>query len=507
MSWWKKYTSGATSSSSTNNSSADQGDDNKGNTNNQSSDNFGATYTGNQGNPNAAGGSTVMPKKDTSVPKQENPYLYGGTTMQDLADVGFTGVGNTTTDFRKETSKKNPNYVEPAPGGTMTETESDGTVSVTTFDEQGKGTTTITPGSGDGAGDGSGDGNDGEGEDDNTEEEDLLGNLFDDERDTQDDDKVIKDIEAKVRKFKAQLGYNNLNAQLQNEADKIIAKIRAGEYFGSDFASMQGSNATGNELLAGVNKDVTEISEQDAIDLFRIATQNKNATTAREVGFSDTAEKLLKAYVDSLPADQKAAFSQKVREAASKKFQDPRTQLLDAVYRDRNLLKKLTGLSTLNENLLDYDRLVNEAQRYRDQKSDRQTGQITTDTSTNVGTDTTEQGQNTGYGTAIGSTETLQGFIDQDGDGIDDRLQAGPGQPYQGPPRGESNVDTGAGSTTAATTTAGTALPSGVSYVSPSGFGNTALSGVYNMIPVRDRFTGQIRYIRQPVQGFGSIIQ
>mgnify|MGYP003133988893 FL=1 len=500
MSWWKKYTSGATSSSSTSNTSSNQGDDNKGNQSNQSSS-FGNTYTGNQGNPNDAGGSTVMTNKDTSVPKQENPYLVN-TTKEELDKVGFSGVGGTPSDFRKEESKKNPNYVEPGEGGTMTETESDGTVTTTVFDSEGKGTTTIVPGQGSGGDDG----NDGKGEDDNTEEEkDLLGELFDDEREEQEDDKVIKDIEEKVRKFKAQLGYNNLNAQLQNEADKIIAKIRAGEYFGSDFASMQGSDATGNELLAGVNKDVTAISEEDAIDLFRIATQNKNATTAREVGFSDTAEKLLKAYVDSLPADQKAAFSQKVREAASKKFQDPRTQLLDAVYRDRNLLKRLTGLSTLNENLLDYDRLVNEAQRYRDQKSDNTTGQVTTDTSTNVGTDTTEQGENTGYGTAIGSNETLQGFIDQDGDGIDDRLQAGPGQPYEGPPRGESNV--GAGTGTAGTTAGTTALPEGVSYVNPSGFGNTALSGVYNMIPVRDRFTGQIRYIRQPVQGFGSIIQ
>ena len=501
MSWWKRYTSGGTSSSSTSNTSSNQGDDNKGNQGNQSSS-FGSTYTGNQGNANNTGGSTVMTKKDTSVPKQENPYLVG-TTKEELDKVGFSGVGGTPSDFRRKISESNPDYEAPGEGGTMTETDADGTIATTVFDSEGRGRTTITPPP-DSGGD---DGDSGEGEDNNTEEtEDLLGKLFDDEREEKEDDATKKGtIEEQIRQLKAQTDYNNLNVMTQMQVDKVIEKMRAGEYFGSDFAAMQGSDKTGNELLAGNNKDVSDITEDNALDLFRIATQNKNATTAREDGFSDTAEKLLKAYVDSLPANEKAAFAEKVREQAAKNFQDPRNQLIDAVYKDRNLLKNLTGLSTLNQNQLELMRAVESAQQYRDQKSDNRTGQITTDTSTNVGTDTTEQGQNTGYGTAIGSTETLQGFIDQDGDGIDDRLQAGPGQPYEGPPRGESNVGTGTG--TAGTTAGTTALPEGVSYVNPSGFGNTALSGVYNMIPVRDRFTGQIRYIRQPVQGFGSIIQ
>ena len=497
MSWWKKYTSGATSSSSTSNTSSDQGDDNKGNQGNQSSS-FGSTYTGNQGNPNDGGGSTVMTKKDTSVPKQENPYLVG-TTKEELDKVGFSGVGGLDKDYRIKKSKERGDYVaNEGEGGTMTETDSDGTVTTTVFDSEGKGRTTITPPPDSGGDDG--------GDDSTEEEEDLLTKLFSDEREEKEDDATKKGtIEEQIRQLKAQTDYNNLNVMTQMQIDKVIEKIRAGKYFGSDFAAMQGSDKTGNELLAGNNKDVSDISEENALDLFRIATQNKNATTAREVGFSDTAEKLLKAYVDSLPANEKAEFAAKVREQASKKIQDPRTLLIDGVFADRNLLKRLTGLSSLNQNQLEYMRAVEEARRYRDQKSDNKTGQITTDTSTNVGTDTTEQGENTGYGTAIGSNETLQGFIDQDGDGIDDRLQAGPGQPYQGPPRGESNVGTGTG--TAGTTAGTTALPEGVSYVNPSGFGNTALSGVYNMIPVRDRFTGQIRYIRQPVQGFGSIIQ
>tara|TARA_Y100001938_G_scaffold43028_1_gene59440 strand:- start:1603 stop:3081 length:1479 start_codon:yes stop_codon:yes gene_type:complete len=489
--WWDKYMGGGTSSSSTSNTASNQGDDNKGNQGNQSSS-FGNTYTGNQGNANDAGGSTVMTNKDTSVPKQENPYLVG-TTKEELDKVGFSGVGGTPVEKRRETSGYDPTKNE---GGTITETTEAGVTTTTNALGDNPQTTFVPAGGNNDSGD------DGGGEDDNTEEtEDLLGKLFDDEREEKEDDKVIDDIEERVRQLKAQTDYNNLNVMTQMQVDKVIEKIRAGEYFGSDFAAMQGSDKTGNELLAGNNKDVSDITEDNALDLFRIATQNKNATTAREVGFSDTAEKLLKAYVDSLPANEKTAFAQKVREQAAKKFQDPRNQLLDAVFRDRNLLKNLTGLSTLNQNQLELMRAVESAQQYRDQKSDNTTGQVTTDTSTNVGTDTTEQGENTGYGTAIGSNETLQGFIDQDGDGIDDRLQAGPGQPYQGPPRGESNVGTGTG--TAGTT----ALPEGVSYVNPSGFGNTALSGVYNMIPVRDRFTGQIRYIRQPVQGFGSIIQ
>jgi len=498
--WWDKYMGGGTSSSSTSNTTSNQGDDNKGNQGNQSS--FGNTYTSNQGSANQdGGGSTVM--NNTSVPKQENPYLVN-TTKEELDKVGFSGVGGLDKDYRIKKSKERGDYVaNEGEGGTMTETDADGTVTTTVYDSEGKGTTTIVPGEGFG-GDG---GDDGKGQDDSTEEEeDLLAKLFDDEREEKEDDATKKGtIEEQIRQLKAQTDYNNLNVMTQMQIDKVIEKIRAGEYFGSDFAAMQGSDKTGNELLAGNNKDVSDISEENALDLFRIATQNKNATTAREVGFSDTAEKLLKAYVDSLPANEKAEFAAKVREQAGKKIQDPRNMLIDGLFADRNLLKRLTGLSSLNQNQLEYMRAVEEAKRYRDQKSDNTTGQITTDTSTNVGTDTTEQGENTGYGTAIGSNETLQGFIDQDGDGIDDRLQAGPGQPYEGPPRGESNVGTGTG--TAGTTAGTTALPEGVSYVNPSGFGNTALSGVYNMIPVRDRFTGQIRYIRQPVQGFGSIIQ
>ena len=64
-----------------------------------------------------------------SVPKQNNPYLYGGTTSEDLADVGFTGVGNPSTEKRQETSGYNPNDNQ---GGTMTETSNDDTVTTTT---------------------------------------------------------------------------------------------------------------------------------------------------------------------------------------------------------------------------------------------------------------------------------------------------------------------------------------------------------------------------------------
>ena len=89
--WWDRYTGGGTSSSSTSNTSSNQGDDDKGNQGNQSS--FGNTYTSNQGSANQdGGGSTVMTKKDTSVPKQENPYLFN-TTKEELDKVGFSGVG------------------------------------------------------------------------------------------------------------------------------------------------------------------------------------------------------------------------------------------------------------------------------------------------------------------------------------------------------------------------------------------------------------------------------
>ena len=115
-----------------------------------------------------------------------------------------------------------------------------------------------------------------------------------------------------------------------------------------------------------------------------------------------------------------------------------------------------------------------------------------------MGTDTTEQGETSGYGTLIGSDTATGDFIDSDGDGVDDRYQSGPNQPYEGPDRDPNK-----------TTTPDPDVTTGAT--NPSSFGNTALSGVYDMIPVKNRFTGKIEYIRRPVRSntgtrnFGSI--
>lgn len=498
MSWWKKYTAGGTgnTSSSSSSSSSSYGTNFTGDKGNQGggsdASNFGSTYTGNQGNPSEAGSTVVNNKPDTSVPKQDNPYLYGGTTSEDLANVGFTGVGNPSPEDRKKESEKNPNYKPPSSGGTMTETSNDGTVAVTNFDDEGKGTTTITAPD--------------TGGDDTTEEteEDIFAKLFGDENTTgiPDDNETPQTLEERrkaILKFKAQVGYNTLSAMNQIEADKIIAKIKAGEYFGSDFAAMQGTNKTGNELLAANNKSVADISEKDALALFKIAIQNTDPGTAREAGFSQTAEALLKSYVDSLSPADRAAFQEEARKIQDRNFNDPREELIN-IYTQPALLKKLTGLSTLNENQLAYDRLINEARRDRDSRSDTQTGQVTGTTSTQMGTDTTEQGENTGYGTLIGSENTTGDFVDTDGDGIDDRFQKGPNQPYEGPPRDPNKTTTPDPDVTTGATP------------NPNSFGNTALSGVYNLIPVKNRFTGQIEYIQAPVRNvtagrrnFGSI--
>ena len=278
------------------------------------------------------------------------------------------------------------------------------------------------------------------------------------------------------------------------KADKIITKINSGEYFGSDFASMQGSNKTGNELLAGVNKNVSSITANDALNLFRIATQNKNPGTAREVGFSETAEALLKSYVDSLSPQDRKNFEAEIRKQQGG-FTHPGKHVVN-MFSDRNLLKKLTGLSTLNENLLDYNRLVTEAQRVRGEKSDTETGQVNTFTASQMGTNVTEQGENTGYGTAIGSNTTFSDFIDADGDGVDDRYQAGPGQPYNGPSLDPNET------TTESTTDAPTTDVASAQAANPNSFGNVVLQGVYNMVPVKDKWTGEIRYIQQPVTSY-----
>jgi len=448
-------------------------------TSNSSSD------TSSNSSTDTSSGSTVINNKPA------NPYLYGGTTSEDLADVGFTGVGNFSPEDRQEESKKNPDYVPPSSGGTLTETGNDGTVTTTTNVLSDNPTvTTTTPDNGD-------EGND------NKNETDFFDDLFDDDTTELPDDAkknaTIEEKRALVLKFKAQSGYDQLPQSLKNEADKIIAKINAGEYFGSDFANMQGTTQTGNEILAGNNKSITDISEQDALNLFRIATQNKNASTAREAGFSATAEALLKSYVETLSPADKAAFQAEAKKIKDAKFTDPRDNVLN-IYRDPALLKRLTGLSSLNENQLDYDQFINEAQRVRDSKSDNTTGQVNTFTSSQMGTDTTEQGENAGYGSAIGSTETLTGFVDTDGDGVDDRYQSGPNQPYEGPDRDPNQTTTPDPDVTTGATP------------NPNSFGNTALSGVYNLIPVKNRFTGQIEYIQAPVRNvtsgtrnFGSI--
>ena len=484
MSWWKRYTAGGTgNTSSSSSSSSNQGDDNKGNS---SSNSFGNTYTGNQGNPNQAGGSTVVnnnnEKKDNTKPDT--------SVYEDAANSGYMGAGYTPPEKRRETSGFNPDDNK---GGTMTETDNDGTVTTTTNvlgnNETDAQTVTITPPPND---------------NDNKEgEDDIFTTLFGDQNTTglPDDAKKNTSAEEKralILKFKAQSGYDQLPTSLRNQADEIIAKIQAGEYFGSDFANMQGTTKSGNEILAANNKSVADINQKDALALFTIATQNKNASTAREAGFSATAEALLKSYVDSLSPADKAAFQEEAKKLQGN-FKDPRNELVN-LYTQPALLRRLTGLSTLNENQLAYDRFVSEAQRVRDSRSDNNTGQVNTFTSSQMGTDTTEQGETSGYGTLIGSDTATGDFVDTDGDGVDDRYQSGPNQPYEGPDRDPNKTTTPDPDVTTGATP------------NPNSFGNTALSGVYNLIPVKNRFTGQIEYIQAPVRNvtagrrnFGSI--
>jgi hypothetical protein len=484
MSWWQRYTGGSSGSSgSSSSSSSDQGDDDKGNT---SSSSFGNSFTGNKGNANEAGGSTVVnnnnEKKDNTKPDT--------SVYEDAANSGYMGAGYTPPEKRRETSGFNPDDNK---GGTMTETDNDGTVTTTTNvlgnNETDAQTVTITP-----PPDNS--------DDNNTEgEDDVFVKIFGDENTTglPDDAKKNTTMEEKralILKFKAQSGYDQLPTSLRNEADKIIARIQAGEYFGSDFANMQGTTKSGNEILAANNKSVADINQKDALALFTIATQNKNASTAREAGFSATAEALLKSYVDSLSPADRAAFQEEAKKLQGN-FKDPRNELVN-LYTQPALLRRLTGLSTLNENQLDYDRFVSEAQRVRDSRSDNNTGQVNTFTSSQMGTDTTEQGETSGYGTLIGSDTAIGDFVDTDGDGVDDRYQSGPNQPYEGPDRDPNK-----------TTTPDPDVTTGAT--NPNSFGNTALSGVYDMIPVKNRFTGKIEYIRRPVRSntgtrnFGSI--
>jgi|11_taG_2_1085331.scaffolds.fasta_scaffold03531_2 hypothetical protein len=483
MSWWKRYTAGGTgnTSSSSSSSSSNQGDDNKGGSKGGGVDasTFGTSYTSSKGNADEAGGSTVVNNNNDN--KKPNTSVY-----EDAANQGYMGAGYTPPEERRKTSGFNPDDNK---GGTMTETDNDGTVTTTTNvlgnNETDAQTVTITPP---------------EENNNNTDgEDDIFTTLFGDENTTDlpDDAKKNTTMEEKralVLKFKAQSGYDQLPTSLRNEADKIIAKINAGEYFGSDFANMQGTTQTGNEILAGNNKSVSDISAKDALNLFRIATQNKNAGTAREAGFSSTAEALLKSYVESLSPSDKAAFQAEAQKIKDTKFTDPRANVLN-MFKDPLLLRRLTGLSTLNENQLAYDQFVNEAQRVRDSRSDNNTGQVNTFTSSQMGTDTTEQGETSGYGTLIGSDTATGDFIDSDGDGVDDRYQSGPNQPYEGPDRDPNKTTT----------------PDPDVTTNPSSFGNTALSGVYDMIPVKNRFTGKIEYIRRPVRSntgtrnFGSI--
>jgi len=496
MAWYDKYfggSSGSSGSSSSSSSSSNQGDDNKGGGSDASSNSFGNSFTGNQGNPSEAGGSTVVNNNNdyntsntTSVPKQNNPYLYGGTTSKDLADVGFTGVGNPSTEKRQETSGYNPNDNQ---GGTMTETSNDGTVTTTTNVLGDNPNTTVTTPDNN---------NETETKTEGEGEDNLLNTLFGDENTTGLDDDAKKNTtpeekRALVLKFKAQSGYDQLPTSLRNQADEIIARINAGEYFGSDFANMQGTTQSGNQILAGNNKSTKDISKQDALNLFRIATQNKNAGTAREAGFSTTAEALLKSYVDTLSPADRAAFQEEARKIQDAKFTDPRNNMMN-MYRDPALLKRLTGLSSLNTNQLDYDQFVNEAQRVRDSRSDNNTGQVNTFTSSQMGTDNVAETTTApNYGSSIDNPHSTKDFIDSDGDGVDDRYQKGPGQPYMGPDLDPNKTDV---PTTDVTT---------AQQANPNSFGGVALQGVYNLIPVKDRFTGKIRYIRQPVSSFGGI--
>ncbi len=435
----------------------------------------GYNATNNNDNKDKDTGSTVVNNNNS---KNNDAYKarFGDADMS-----GFSGVGVGSSEQRQKTSGYNPNDNQ---GGTMTETSNDGTVTTTTnVLSDNPNTTVTTP--------------DSNNETETEGKDDIFTTLFDDENTTglPDDAKKNTTMEEKralVLKFKAQSGYDQLPTSLRNQADEIIARINAGEYFGSDFANMQGTTQSGNEILAGNNKSTKDISKQDALNLFRIATQNKNAGTAREAGFSTTAEALLKSYVDTLSPADREAFKEEARKIQDAKFTDPRNNMMN-MYRDPALLKRLTGLSSLNTNQLDYDQFVNEAQRVRDSRSDNNTGQVNTFTSSQMGTDTTEQGETSGYGTLIGSDTATADFIDTDGDGVDDRYQSGPNQPYEGPDLDPNKTDV---PTTDVTT---------AQQANPNSFGGVALQGVYNLIPVKDRFTGKIRYIRQPVSSFGGI--
>ena len=496
MAWYDKYFGGSSGSSGSSSSSSDQGDKNKGGSKgggaDASSNSFGNSFTGNKGSPGEASGSTVVNNTNNyntdntkSVPKQSNPYLYGGTTSEDLADVGFTGVGNPSPEERRKTSGYNPNDNE---GGTLTDTTSEGVTTITNATGSNP-VETFTPADNT---------NNNEAETKTEGEDDIFTTLFGDENTTGLDDDAKKNTtpeekRALILKFKAQSGYDQLPTSLRNQADEIIARINAGEYFGSDFANMQGTTQSGNQILAGNNKSTKDISKQDALNLFRIATQNKNAGTAREAGFSTTAEALLKSYVDTLSPADRAAFQEEARKIQDAKFTDPRNNMMN-MYRDPALLKRLTGLSSLNTNQLDYDQFVNEAQRVRDSRSDNNTGQVNTFTSSQMGTDNVAETTTApNYGSSIDNPHSTKDFIDSDGDGVDDRYQKGPGQPYMGPDLDPNKTDV---PTTDVTT---------AQQANPNSFGGVALQGVYNLIPVKDRFTGKIRYIRQPVSSFGGI--
>ena len=54
-----------------------------------------------------------------------NPYQQAAESMQ---QAGLSGVGDVGVKERKKTSEKNPSYVPPQPGGTITETQPSGPV-------------------------------------------------------------------------------------------------------------------------------------------------------------------------------------------------------------------------------------------------------------------------------------------------------------------------------------------------------------------------------------------
>ena len=440
----------------------------------------GYNATNNNDNKDNDTGSTVVNNNNS---KNNDAYKarFGDADMS-----GFSGVGVGSSEQRQETSGYNPNDNQ---GGTMTETSNDGTVTTTTNVLSDNPNTTVTTPDNN---------NETETKTEGEGEDDIFTTLFGDENTTGLDDDAKKNTtpeekRALILKFKAQSGYDQLPTSLRNQADEIIARINAGEYFGSDFANMQGTTQSGNEILAANNKSVADINQKDALALFRIATQNKNAGTAREAGFSTTAEALLKSYVDTLSPADRAAFQEEARKIQDAKFTDPRNNMMN-MYRDPALLKRLTGLSSLNTNQLDYDQFVNEAQRVRDSRSDNNTGQVNTFTSSQMGTDNVAETTTApNYGSSIDNPHSTKDFIDSDGDGVDDRYQKGPGQPYMGPDLDPNKTDV---PTTDVTT---------AQQANPNSFGGVALQGVYNLIPVKDRFTGKIRYIRQPVSSFGGI--